>query len=108
MSASLSFRKTIGLLAAAALIAAASFVSAATQLTGAGSTFDYPFFSKAFYDYSQQHGEVSVNYQSIGSGGGIQQFIAKTVDFGATDVPASADELKQAEGDALQIPVALG
>jgi phosphate transport system substrate-binding protein len=108
MSASLSFRKTIGLLAAAALIAAASFVSAATQLTGAGSTFDYPFFSKAFYDYSQQHGDVSVNYQSIGSGGGIQQFIAKTVDFGATDVPASADELKQADGDALQIPVALG
>jgi phosphate transport system substrate-binding protein len=108
MSVSLSLRKTIGLLAAAALIAAASFVSAATQLTGAGSTFDYPFFSKAFYDYSQQHGDVNVNYQSIGSGGGIQQFIAKTVDFGATDVPASADELKQADGTALQIPVALG
>jgi len=108
MSASFSLRRTIGLFAAAVLIAAASSVSATTELTGAGSTFDYPFFSKAFYDYSQQHGDVSVNYQSIGSGGGIQQFIAKTVDFGATDVPASADELKLAGASALQIPVALG
>ena len=63
---------------------------AATQLTGAGSTFDYPFFSKAFYIYSQQNPDVTVNYQSIGSGGGIQQFTAKTIDFGATDVPMNA------------------
>jgi phosphate transport system substrate-binding protein len=108
MSASSHLRMTIGFLVAACLIAVASFVSAATQLTGAGSTFDYPFFSKAFYDYSQKHDDVSVNYQSIGSGGGIQQFIAKTVDFGATDVPASADELKLAGAPALQIPVGLG
>jgi phosphate transport system substrate-binding protein len=108
MSASSHLRMTIGFMAAACLIAVASLVSAATQLTGAGSTFDYPFFSKAFYDYSQKHDDVSVNYQSIGSGGGIQQFIAKTVDFGATDVPASADELKLAGAPALQIPVALG
>ena len=64
---------------------------AGTQLTGAGSTFDYPFFSKAFYTYSQKHPDVTVNYQSIGSGGGIAQFTAKTVDFGATDVPMNAD-----------------
>ena len=81
---------------------------AATQLTGAGSTFDYPFFSKAFYQYSQQHGDVSVNYQSIGSGGGIAQFTQKTVDFGATDVPMNADELKRAGDAVLQVPVALG
>ena len=70
---------------------------AATQLTGAGATFPYPFFSKAFYDYSQSHPDVTVNYQSIGSGGGIEQFTAKTVDFGASDVPMNPDELKRAE-----------
>lgn len=83
-------------------------VLAATQLTGAGSTFVYPFFSKAFYVYSQSHSDVAVNYQSIGSGGGIQQFTAKTVDFGASDVPMNSDELKRAPGTVLQIPVALG
>jgi phosphate transport system substrate-binding protein len=99
----------------AASVAAASAVVlyqymalAATQLTGAGSTFVYPFFSKAFYTYSEKHPDVSVNYQSIGSGGGIQQFIAKTVDFGASDVPMNADELNRAEGAVVQIPVALG
>jgi phosphate transport system substrate-binding protein len=81
---------------------------AATQLTGAGSSFVYPFFSKAFYAYSQAHPEVTVNYQPIGSGGGIQQFTAKTVDFGASDVPMNADELKRAGGAVVQIPVALG
>ena len=99
----------------AAAVAAASAVVlyqymalAATQLTGAGSTFVYPFFSKAFYTYSEKHPDVSVNYQSIGSGGGIQQFIAKTVDFGASDVPMNADELKRAGGAVVQVPVALG
>lgn len=81
---------------------------AATQLTGAGSTFVNPFFSKAFYTYSQRHTDVTVNYQPIGSGGGIQQFIAKTVDFGASDVPMNADELKRAGAPVVQIPVALG
>jgi phosphate transport system substrate-binding protein len=108
MAALFSTRKLTSLLAAGCLLAGASPLLAATQLTGAGSTFDYPFFSKAFYDYSQKNADVTVNYQSIGSGGGVQQFIAKTVDFGATDVPANADELKLAGVPALQIPVALG
>jgi phosphate transport system substrate-binding protein len=82
--------------------------AAATQLTGAGSSFDYPFFSKAFYIYNQKNPDVTVNYQSIGSGGGIQQFTAKNVDFGATDVPMNADELARAKDAVLQIPVALG
>ncbi|MGA8575803.1 MAG: phosphate ABC transporter substrate-binding protein PstS [Candidatus Cybelea sp.] len=81
---------------------------AATQLTGAGSSFDYPFFSKAFYIYSEKNPEATVNYQSIGSGGGIQQFTAKNVDFGATDVPMNAAELARAGQPVLQIPVALG
>jgi len=84
---------------------------AATQLTGAGSTFVYPFFSKAFYEYSQYHPDTTINYQGIGSGGGIAQFTAKTVDFGASDVPMNPTEVKKAEaagGPVIQIPVALG
>ena len=61
----------------------------AGSLTGAGSTFDQPFFTKAFYVYNQQNSGVTVNYASIGSGGGIQQFQANTVNFGASDVPMS-------------------
>ncbi len=91
-------------LAAATIMPAA----AATQLTGAGSTFDYPFFSKAFYVYNQKNPDVTVNYQSIGSGGGIKQFSARTVDFGATDVPMNAEELAGAKDPVLQIPVTLG
>lgn len=87
---------------------AASTATAATQITGAGSTFDYPFFSKAFYIYSEAHPDVTVNYQSIGSGGGIQQFTAKTVDFGASDVPMDANELARAKATVLQIPITLG
>jgi phosphate transport system substrate-binding protein len=81
---------------------------AATQLTGAGSSFVFPFFSKAFYQYSQDHPGITVNYQSIGSGGGIQQFTQRTVDFGASDVPMNADELKRLPAPAVQIPAALG
>src|ERR1017187_4896489 len=96
-------------LAGTALVSSVTIPAlAATQLTGAGSTFVYPFFSKAFYEYSQQNKDVTVNYQSIGSGGGIQQFTAKTVYFGASDVPMNGDEVKRAGGDVLQVPVALG
>jgi phosphate transport system substrate-binding protein len=96
------------ILTTALIVAFTAPALAATQLTGAGSTFVYPFFSKAFYEYGQQHQDVTVNYQSIGSGGGIQQFIQKTVDFGASDVPMNADELKRAGDPVVQIPVALG
>jgi phosphate transport system substrate-binding protein len=104
-------RKTLALIFAALFVTACRGV-AATTLTGAGSTWDYPFFSKAFYEYGKTHGDVQVNYQSIGSGGGIQQFTQRTVDFGATDVPMNANELKAAEaggnGPVLQVPVVLG
>lgn len=92
-----------------AVVAATTLpVAAATQLTGAGSSFDYPFFSKAFYIYNQKNPDVTINYQSIGSGGGIKQFTARNVDFGATDVPMNADELAAAKDPVLQIPVTLG
>jgi phosphate transport system substrate-binding protein len=99
--------KIVTALIAAGLLASVPAL-AATQLTGAGSSFDFPFFSKAFYQYSQDHPGVTINYQSIGSGGGIQQFTQRTVDFGASDVPMNADELKRLPGPAVQVPVALG
>ena len=81
----------------------------AGSLTGAGSTFDQPFFTKAFYIYNQQNHGVMVNYESIGSGGGIAQFQANTVNFGASDVPMSPlDIAKATGGQVLQVPVDLG
>ena len=105
------YLRTVPALAVAALFATIVPAAAATQLTGAGSSFDYPFFSKAFFEYAKSHGDVQVNYQSIGSGGGIAQFTQRTVDFGATDVPMNAAEIKAAQaggGPVLQVPVALG
>jgi len=101
-----SWIRRFGALAVVAALSAPA--AAATQLTGAGSSFDYPFFSKAFYIYSAKNADVTVNYQSIGSGAGIQQFTAKTVDFGASDVPMSAAELARTGQPVLQIPVTLG
>lgn len=89
-------------------VATATSSYAATQITGAGSTFDFPFFSSAFYEYSQKHPDVTIDYQPIGSAGGIERFTARTVDFGATDVPMNAQELSRAPGEVLQIPVTLG
>ena len=88
---------------------AADLKAPAGGLTGAGSTFDQPFFTKAFYTYNQTNSGVTINYASIGSGGGIAQFEANTVNFGATDVPMSpADIAKATGGQVLQVPVALG
>lgn len=79
-------------------------------LTGAGSTFDQPLFAKAFFDYSGKYSQVTVNYQAVGSGAGIQQFIKQTVDFGATDVPMGSTDIASAGGDSslVQVPVTLG
>src|SRR6266851_2329751 len=80
------------------------------SLTGAGATFPGPFYTKAFADYSARYPQVTVNYQAVGSGAGIQQFIKKTVDFGASDVPMGSSDITSAGGtDALtQIPTTLG
>ncbi|HVB77877.1 MAG TPA: phosphate ABC transporter substrate-binding protein PstS [Candidatus Nitrosotalea sp.] len=80
------------------------------QIQGAGSTFVDPFFEAAFYRYNQLHSAVTVNYQAIGSGGGIQQFTKGTVDFGATDVPMAPSEIAAAGGAStlVQIPDTLG
>jgi phosphate transport system substrate-binding protein len=83
-----------------------------TQFLGAGATFPYPFFSSAFYQYHIEHSDITVNYASIGSGGGIAQFTAKTgLDFGASDVPMTKAELQaavDAGGAVVQLPDTLG
>ena len=77
-------------------------------INGAGATFPYPIYSKWFSDYNQQHPNVRINYQSIGSGGGIRQLMAQTVFFGATDGPMSDDQLAGAPGPILHLPTVLG
>jgi len=83
-------------------------VLAAQKINGAGATFPYPLYSKWFAEYSKEHKDVEFNYQSIGSGGGIKQVLAQTVDFGATDAPMSDEELKQAKTPIAHIPTVLG
>lgn len=83
-------------------------VSAAQKVNGAGATFPYPIYSKWFSEYQKTHKDVEFNYQSIGSGGGIKQVLAQTVDFGATDDPMKDEELKSAKTPIRHIPTVLG
>src|SRR5579872_6823286 len=99
---------TIGLVAVGSLIAA----SAALSITGAGATFPYPIYSKWFSEYHKLHPDVEINYQSIGSGGGVKNITDGTVDFGASDMPLKDQalaEYKQKHGfDVLHFPTVLG
>lgn len=92
------------------LFAFATVASAQSQvlLNAAGATFPYPIYSKWFSDYHHQHPEIQINYQSIGSGGGIQQLKSGTVDFGASDMPLNDQLLSQFSFNVLQFPTVLG
>jgi len=79
-----------------------------TQLNGAGATFPYPMYSKWFSEYNKLHPDVQINYQSIGSGGGIRQVLNGTVDFGASDGPMTDEQLKEAKTKIVHIPTVLG
>jgi phosphate transport system substrate-binding protein len=79
-----------------------------TTLNGAGATFPYPMYSKWFSEYNKLHSDVQINYQSIGSGGGIRQVLNGTVDFGASDGPMSDEQLAQAKTKILHIPTVMG
>ncbi len=97
---------TIGLAAACALVTG---VAAQQQrINGAGATFPYPIYSKWFSEYNKLHPNVEINYQSIGSGGGIQQVTKETVFFGATDGPMTPEQLQGAPGKILHFPTVLG
>jgi phosphate transport system substrate-binding protein len=95
---------------AAALASAAlgAGVSAAVKINGAGATFPYPIYSKWFAEYNKLHPDVEINYQSIGSGGGIRQIQAQTVFFGATDGPMTPEQLQGAPAKILHFPTVLG
>jgi phosphate transport system substrate-binding protein len=97
-------------IAAVAIAVSTISLSASAQdntLLGAGSTFVYPLFSKIFSEYGKAH-DVKVNYQSIGSGGGILQLTNKTVDFGGSDAPLNAEQAKKIGVPVLHIPMASG
>src|SRR6478752_4815396 len=78
------------------------------QINGAGATFPYPIYSKWFSEYNKVHPNVQINYQSIGSGGGIRQVTNETVFFGASDGPMTDEQLKAAPRPILHFPMVLG
>ncbi|HLK11825.1 MAG TPA: phosphate ABC transporter substrate-binding protein PstS [Candidatus Binatia bacterium] len=92
-----------GVMAAGALAA-----RAATLVNGAGATFPYPIYSKWFDEFHKRSPEAQINYQSIGSGGGIRQILEGTVDFGASDGPMTDEQLAQAKIPLLHLPTVLG
>jgi phosphate transport system substrate-binding protein len=95
-------------LAAVSAAALTVGVSGAVQINGAGATFPYPIYSKWFAEYQKLHPDVAINYQSIGSGGGVQQVTKQTVFFGASDMPMTPEQLQAAPGKILHFPTVLG
>ena len=93
---------------AAGALALVTMGAAAQNLNGAGATFPYPIYSKWFSEYKQANSSVQINYQSIGSGGGIQQVTSGTVDFGAADVTMTDDQIAKAKVKVIAIPTVLG
>ena len=98
-------RKVLGFALLAMLAAAPAW---AQNINAAGATFPYPIYSKWFDEYHKLHPNVQINYQSIGSGGGIRQLLDKTVDFGASDGPMTDEQLQQAGFKILHFPTVLG
>jgi phosphate transport system substrate-binding protein len=96
------------ILATALVAGISTTASAQMMINGAGATFPYPIYSKWFDEYAKVDPSVRFNYQSIGSGGGIKQILAQTVDFGATDGPMSDENLGKAPGKILHIPTVAG
>src|SRR5947207_15295299 len=100
-------KKTFLAIAAAALLA--TTVTAQTaKINGALATFPYPIYSKWFSEYNKLHSEIRINYQSQGSGAGIQQLTKQTVFFGATDGPMTPEQMQAAAGPVLHFPTVLG
>src|ERR1700752_377991 len=97
--------KSLTLVVAAGALAAATLSAAALDISGAGATFPYPIYSKWADTYRKETG-IGLNYQSIGSGGGIKQIEAKTVTFGATDAPLKGEELDKF--GLVQFPMVMG
>jgi phosphate transport system substrate-binding protein len=101
-------RTRFGFIAVLALLATIPAAAQSAQIDGAGATFPFPIYSKWFSEYNKLHPEVQINYQSIGSGGGIRQLTNETVFFGASDGPMSDEQLSRAPGRVLHFPSVLG
>ncbi|HEY3989755.1 MAG TPA: phosphate ABC transporter substrate-binding protein PstS [Acidobacteriaceae bacterium] len=101
-------KRILAVVAAALFVCASANVANAQKLNGAGATFPYPIYSKWFSEYSASHPGVEINYQSIGSGAGIRQVTAGTVDFGASDGPMSDAQLAASKVKIQHIPTVLG
>ena len=102
-------KRTLACVAALAGVALSVGALAQTmQINGAGATFPYPIYSKWFSEYNKLHSNIQINYQSIGSGGGIRQVTEQTVFFGATDGPMTDEQLKAAPGLLMHFPTVLG
>ena len=101
-------RMQLAIAATVVLALGATVAAQKVQITGAGATFPNPIYSKWFSEYNKLHPDVQINYQSIGSGGGIKQISSGTVFFGATDGPMTNDQLLAAPGKILHFPTVLG
>ncbi len=95
-------------LIAAALLATVAGTAGAQNINAAGATFPYPIYNRWFSEYAQAHPGVKINYQSIGSGGGIKQVSEGTVDFGASDGPMSDQQLNESKIKVMHIPTVMG
>jgi phosphate transport system substrate-binding protein len=93
---------------AASVLALVTAAAGAQNINGAGATFPYPIYSKWFSEYSQAHSNVKINYQPIGSGGGIRQVTEGTVDFGASDVPMTPEQIAAGKVKVIALPTVLG
>src|SRR5271157_1784778 len=108
MRESMRLHMTKTLLALAAMSLAGASVAAAQNINGAGATFPAPIYQKWFGEYHTAHSAIAINYQAVGSGAGIAQLTAGTVDFGASDVPMTDDQASKLSVKALHFPTVMG
>ena len=106
MQGSPTVRKTISFVVASLVLSVSA--AQAQKLTGAGATFPYPIYSKWFSEYSAAHPGVEINYQSIGSGGGIKQVTSGVVDFGASDIVMNDQQISESKVKLIALPTVLG
>ncbi len=104
----MKFTSALMRLSALVVFSSTAVLADPTLINGAGATFPFPLYSKWFSDYRAVDASVEINYQSIGSGGGIRQLLEKSVDFGASDAPMTDAELAKSSTPVLHIPTVLG
>src|SRR5229473_1296504 len=104
----MNFRRLLASVACLATLGGTVLAQQKIQINGAGATFPYPIYSKWFSEYNKLHPNIEINYQPIGSGGGIRQITNQTVFFGATDGPMTSEQLLAAPSRILHFPTVLG